>query len=295
MDVSVIIPIYNSSKHLRKSLGSLHRQNGVNAEFICIDDGSIDDSYEICEDYRSMDSRFIILRKEHKGVSAARNAGISAASGKYVCFLDSDDCFKRNALKILFDKAEECQCDAVKFNAIIIYGERWMKDSFKDHDELIRDFQPNDIFFHKDCRPFVWAHFIRRELIGETRFDESISIGEDQEFIIHYMLGCKRVLFFSKRLYFHYNLKDSSFGKALNDRSRMCEEHIKIVKRVMTHVNLDSPDFIEWIFDTLTDHYCFDENDPQFIEIKRILSNINAEEKLSINYKRLIALQIVNN
>ena len=64
MDVSVIIPIYNSSKYLNRSLGSLHKQNGINAEFICIDDGSTDDSYRICQEFAAKDNRFIIIRKK---------------------------------------------------------------------------------------------------------------------------------------------------------------------------------------------------------------------------------------
>lgn len=294
VDVSVIIPIYNSSKFLKKSLGSLYSQSGIDAEFICIDDGSTDDSYDICEDYRSKDSRFIVMRIDHKGVSAARNAGINVASGKYICFLDSDDRLKRNALKTLFHKAEQCQCDTIKFNATVIRGERWMRDSFRDHDELIEDFQPNDVFIHRDCRPFIWAHFIRRELIADIRFDESLSIGEDQEFIIHYMMGCRRVLFLSKKLYIHYNLKDSSLGKVLKDRPRMCGEHIKIVKRVMTYADLDSPEYAEWIFDTLLDHCRIDENDEHLMEIRSILTSINAVEEMSDERKRSIASQIIN-
>ena len=137
VDVSVIIPIYNSSKYLKRSLESLHKQRGIDAEFICVDDGSTDNSYEICKKISSLDIRFKILRIEHKGVSAARNAALDLASGKYVCFLDSDDSFKKNALNELFHLAEICHCDVIKFNARVNHGEKWMIDSFKNHDELI--------------------------------------------------------------------------------------------------------------------------------------------------------------
>lgn len=126
LDISVIIPIYNSSRYLKRCLNSLVTQIAVNAEFICVDDGSTDDSYKICQEYADKDDRFKILKITHRGTSAARNGGLDTASGKYVCFLDSDDRFKRDALKKLYQKAEETQCDAIKFNARIIHGEKWM-------------------------------------------------------------------------------------------------------------------------------------------------------------------------
>jgi len=91
VDVSVIIPIYNTAKYLNRCLKSLLSQKKIRAEFICIDDGSTDESYKICEHYANIDKRFILLKKTHKGVSAARNAGLDVARGKYICFVDSDD------------------------------------------------------------------------------------------------------------------------------------------------------------------------------------------------------------
>lgn len=284
-DVSVIVPIYNSSKYLIGSLGSLLKQNGMNAEFICIDDGSTDDSHRICQDFADKDGRFIIIRIEHRGVSAARNAGLDVASGKYVCFLDSDDRYRRGALKYLYEKAEETQCDTIKFNARVVHSERWMRDSFNRHDELLGDFQPNDIFVHKDSRPFVWAHFIRRDLIENVRFDESLEIGEDQEFIIRYMIRCKRVLYCSNKLYMHYNLKGSSFNSVVEDKSKMCDEHIKIVRKVLTYVDIDSPEFAEWIFDTLFIYCSNDMSLRQLDDVKSILVTRNVENKLIPNSK----------
>lgn len=83
-------------------------------------------------------------------------------------------------------------------------------------------------------------------------------------------------------------------GRALNDEARMCGEHIKIVKGVMTCTDFDSPEYVEWVFDTLLDHCRMDEDNEQVIEIGNILSSIKAEEKLADERKRSIAFQIVN-
>ena len=186
--VSVIVPIYNSERYLRRCLNSLSKQTGVDCEFICIDDGSTDGSADICRYYSEQDPRFKLISCEHRGVSATRNTGLDNACGEYICFLDSDDRFLKGSLKQLYDLAKKNDCDAVKFNAKIVHGEKWMKDAFIKHDCLMEQFEPNDIFIHKDTRPFVWAHFIKHELLTNVRFNESLILGEDQEFIIKYIL-----------------------------------------------------------------------------------------------------------
>ena len=153
-------------------------------EFICVDDGSTDGSLSICKEYASKDERFRLISIEHKGVSAARNAGMEAASGKYVWFVDSDDRICKGSVKRLFVIAEEDDCDCIKFNAKLIHGKRWMRDSFRRHDELIEDFRTRDIFRYKDCRPFVWVHLIRRSSIQDMRFNEKLVLGRIRSLLL---------------------------------------------------------------------------------------------------------------
>ena len=251
IEVSVIIPFYNTEKYIGRCLKSLVRQKGVDAEFILIDDGSTDGSLEICERFASEDGRFKIIRSEHRGVSHARNLGLDAAAGKYVAFVDSDDKLLKDALKSLFGMAEETGCDCVKFNAKLVHGSKWMKDSFQKHDELVENFTPEDIFRFKDCRPFVWMHFIHRDLIEDVRFKEALAIGEDQEFVIRYMLKANRVLFTSRRLYCHYRTSDTGLEQTICDPDKLCDSNIRLVEEVLSEIQLESSYFAEWIFDTL--------------------------------------------
>ena len=89
--ISVIIPVYNSEDFLDECLNSLRFQTYPNLEFICINDGSTDSSYEILKEYREKDTRFVILNQNNQGAGRARNAGINIARGKYISFIDSDD------------------------------------------------------------------------------------------------------------------------------------------------------------------------------------------------------------
>ena len=105
--ISVIIPVYNVEKYLKKCIDSILNQTFQDFEIIFIDDGSTDKSLKILEEYKNKDYRFIILKQAHKGASAARNKGIELARGKYVIFLDSDDYFEPTLLEDLFSHAED--------------------------------------------------------------------------------------------------------------------------------------------------------------------------------------------
>lgn len=105
--ISVIVPVWNAGSLLREALESLRRQSHINFEAILVNDGSTDDSEEICRLFCESDVRFILLNQQNSGVSAARNAGIEAASGEWVAFMDADDLMMPDALYYLFDVAEE--------------------------------------------------------------------------------------------------------------------------------------------------------------------------------------------
>ncbi|HIY36843.1 MAG TPA: glycosyltransferase, partial [Candidatus Paraprevotella stercorigallinarum] len=89
--ISIIIPVYNSSAYLDKCIGSVLMQTYKNIEVILVNDGSDDDSFEICKKYAENDHRIKLINKDNGGVSSARNAGIKASTGRYIAFVDSDD------------------------------------------------------------------------------------------------------------------------------------------------------------------------------------------------------------
>jgi glycosyltransferase involved in cell wall biosynthesis len=101
---SVIVPVYNVESYLRQCLDSVIHQDYSNYEVICINDGSTDDSSDILREYEQEDSRIKIIEQTNRGLSAARNAGIKAATGEYIFFLDSDDWIEPDTLKILAQK-----------------------------------------------------------------------------------------------------------------------------------------------------------------------------------------------
>jgi glycosyltransferase involved in cell wall biosynthesis len=100
---SIIIPVYNVAPYLRQCLDSVINQDYSDYEIICVNDGSIDGSLFILEEYKKKYPQINLISQDNKGLSAARNTGIKAATGDYILFLDSDDWLENNALKILHD------------------------------------------------------------------------------------------------------------------------------------------------------------------------------------------------
>ena len=116
MLVSVIIPVYNVESYLEEALDSVLNQSYDNLEIIIIDDGSTDSSGQICDNYEKKDERVYVIHQEHRGLSAARNTGLDIMTGEAVAFLDSDDAFNQDFIKVLADIMEKENVDVVVCN-----------------------------------------------------------------------------------------------------------------------------------------------------------------------------------
>lgn len=117
IQVSVIIPVYNSEKYLRQCLDSVAAQTLENMEVICVDDGSTDGSVTILKEFAQRDSRFHLLRQRNSGAGAARNQGLREAVGEFLMFLDADDFFEPDMLEKAVNCAETYRADIVVFDS----------------------------------------------------------------------------------------------------------------------------------------------------------------------------------
>ena len=114
--VSIVIPIYNARKYLRPCLDSLYGQTLNEIEIIMVNDGSTDDSQEICQEYADMDKRFVLINQKNGGSAAARRAGMLAARGEYIGFVDSDDWTEPDMFEKMYTAANENKADIVFCN-----------------------------------------------------------------------------------------------------------------------------------------------------------------------------------
>lgn len=131
IQLSIIIPIYNVSNYLKRCLDSVYSQIEDNWEVILVDDGSTDDSGEICEESKSKYPQTIVIHKENGGLSDARNAGIKIAKGNYIYFLDSDDWLVSNAISILLNFAINNNCEIVQGGFYYAYDDYLLYDNRK--------------------------------------------------------------------------------------------------------------------------------------------------------------------
>ncbi|MED3662284.1 glycosyltransferase family 2 protein [Ureibacillus terrenus] len=121
---SIIIPVYNTEKHLHQCLESVINQSYSNIEVILVNDGSTDNSGVICEEISKIDNRVKVFHTKNRGVSSARNLGLSKATGDYVIFIDSDDWLEKNALESIFKVLQYRLYDLVIFGMVKEIGNK---------------------------------------------------------------------------------------------------------------------------------------------------------------------------
>ncbi len=206
--ISVIIPIYNAGEFLTPCLESIINQTYRNIEIILINDGSTDDSLQICTEYAQNDSRVIVIDQKNSGVSTARNNGLAVCKGEWVSFVDSDDFLELNAYEHCMHIIEEHPCDAVCFD----YFANFKTYENKHHsDPKFYGMMDRRQSMHLLRRglPFTWCRLFSRKIIGDTLFDTEIARGEDGKFNTEVLHRANKVYFTPKALY-HYVQSDES-------------------------------------------------------------------------------------
>ena len=111
--VSIVVPVYNVEKYLKRCVDSLIEQSYSNLEILLVDDGSKDSSLSICKEYELKDSRIRVFHKENEGLGLTRNYGIERATGEYITFVDSDDYLTTDAIAVMLDRAIATNADVV--------------------------------------------------------------------------------------------------------------------------------------------------------------------------------------
>jgi len=208
--VSVIIPVYNTEKHLKQCLKSVVSQSLYEIEIIVVNDCSPDASDLIINEIANSDSRLVCLKhQQNQGLPTARNTGMKAAKGKYLIHLDSDDYWiSRNTLSDLFHTAETEGCDILRFNGLLLKGNNLSQDIIKQADFINAKFhQQSELWNYRS----VFLFFFRRQFLVENNleFFPKISIGEDQIFLSSTLPLSGRVSSLSKPFY-AYRVDNSS-------------------------------------------------------------------------------------
>lgn len=196
IDVSIIVPVYNVEKYLRRCLESISVQTHSNIEIIVIDDGSSDSCFEICDEYELLDNRVKVLHQKNHGVSFSRNVGIDIASGDYLMFIDSDDYITDNAVEKLLENANEYNLDISYGNFMEI--NKTEIQSYLFHGQYYHlfsgtDFIKNQLKAGKLYVPVVMGIYKREFIIQNKLYFKNGIVHEDEQWTPLVCIRAKRI------------------------------------------------------------------------------------------------------
>lgn len=216
--LSIIIPVYNNSKYLKRCFESVLKLDSNDIEIIIIDDGSTDGSSEICDLYEAKNDNVIVKHIENSGVSRARNLGINLANSKYIMFLDSDDYFNIEELKNILVTIKEQYYDIYICNySYIDMNGRTIYNSNNKDGEITNIDACNGLIFGKLC--FAIGSIIVNSNISKCiMFNEQCRYGEDTEYIYKCLINSKKLIVLNSCIYNYINNSDSAMNTITTDR-----------------------------------------------------------------------------
>lgn len=222
--ISVIVPVYNVEKYIKKCLDSLVNQILHDIEIIVVDDGSTDSSAEIIKEYVDMYKNVKYYKKENGGLSDARNYGLQYATSKYVAFLDSDDYVDINLYKLMYEKAKKEDSDMVECNFYWAYPRKNKKDigvRYSNKKEMI-----------EKARVVAWNKIYKKEVLdmAKVEFPKGLRY-EDVEFFYKLVPYIEKVSFVKKPLIYYVQRKES----IINTQNEKTKDIFTVLNNVITY------------------------------------------------------------
>lgn len=206
--ITIIVPVYNTEKYLERCIMSIITQNLKEIEIIIVNDGSLDNSYKIIDEFTKKDDRIKVINQKNKGLSSARNRGIRIAQGEYILHIDSDDWIEQNYLKDTYEKAKKEDLDIVITDFFLDFDNgktEYKKDLNLLEKNYISGKEESIKIMEGESYPAVWNKLLKSELYKENNIlhPEEIGLGED-------LSTTPRLAFFAKKVgkinkaYVHY-------------------------------------------------------------------------------------------
>lgn len=217
--ISIIIPVYQVEKYIKRCLDSILSQTYSNLEIILIDDGSRDMSGKICDEYAIKDSRIKVIHQDNAGVSVARNKGLDICTGDYITFVDSDDFLESFMYEKMMEKVTEYNCDVVMCDCIKDDGviqtpyTHDIRAGFYDYNQLKEEYYPHLLMMENIEYPATisnWLLLFRREVASSVRYIEGVRYSEDLLFGAQLLYNAKSFYYMKDEYYYHYWMNNES-------------------------------------------------------------------------------------
>ena len=233
--ISVIVPVYNVGAYLSECLNSLLVQTCSDIEIICINDGSTDNSAMILEAFAEKDKRIKVISQPNAGVGAARNTGLAAAGGEYVCFVDPDDFITPDYLQGLLDAVSAGDCDIAANENIILYHERQCCKNKQRKTRFPAELEINRETLSRRCgRTICWNKIYRRSFLLEHEIlFPPCRLAEDQYFYFVSMINAKKMAFSDRGMYFYRQRDNSLVGQM--KKKLTTNEHLEVAEKIFDY------------------------------------------------------------
>lgn len=208
--ISVIVPVYNTEKYLQKCVETITRQTYENLEIILVDDGSMDSSGKLCDDFAEKDGRVRVIHKENGGVSSARNEGLDQARGQYIMFVDSDDEIVPECVEILFDSICKYHADIACAGTLGVDNRAYFEGDvcvWNQKEALEHSLMDHPYTFS------VWSKLYSKDIIGKKRFLRDVKINEDTMFLFEILCKQPKVINIKTQVYY-YRPNESSVSRS---------------------------------------------------------------------------------
>ncbi|MBP3503045.1 MAG: glycosyltransferase family 2 protein [Clostridia bacterium] len=244
-EISIVVPIYNSKNTIERCVKSIMNQTFNDISIILVDDGSTDESYELCKRMSKEDKRINLIHQENKGVSAARNNGIRQANSNYIMFVDSDDYIDLNICKVLHEFVKKNDCDIGIVNKVFKKDNKIIKNVLYNEDSIIRQGSEKDLFSLDLFSDFfddkmnkvqylscgVTAKLFKLDMIQNNKinFFEDCNYGEDVLFNLYAYEKAKKIGYYN---YDGYNFIISPNSTTHKYKKNWMEYHKKFIERI---------------------------------------------------------------
>lgn len=232
--ITVIVPVYNVEKYLRKCIDSILVQTYQNLEIILVDDGSRDNSGSICDEYAKQDSRIIVIHKENGGLSDARNAALDIAKGVYITCVDSDDYLAEDYVEYLYLLLTNNDADISICVFKKVYGANEQLDNCRENISVFNDEEAlEELLYQRKIVPSAWCKLYRKELFAEIRYPKGLYY-EDFAVIYKLLSKCKKVVMGEMQKYYYLQRQDSIMNEEFNVKKM---QRIQVVNELKEYVD----------------------------------------------------------
>lgn len=242
---SILIPVYNTSKFLRQCLDSILIQQIGDYEVIIVNDGSTDNSLEICKEYEKKDHRFTVISQENMGLLLTRRRAIKHSKGKYLLFLDSDDFWEPNALEVIDNTIRR-----YNFLDIIVFNWKRVDETGKFLENVKRDLPYETIFNRNnysdkiykilaasDHLNSMWSKVVKREIVdvdNDYQMYKGLSHGEDLLQTLPLLFNSKSLIFVNA---FLYNYRSNPKSITNNFTTKSFQDLVCVFKKMLQELN----------------------------------------------------------